>query len=433
MKPSLPETSDLYSFDYQEVISRISEVFSMVIGMNDPQPVYNFILKSMDDLFGFTEIFLNLLMEGGGHKIASAYGFDPEAEKTILNTQFPDDWNKWETQEQFRVTKNGFLIDGEKWAEFVKNNPKYDNMSVYDNLDQLYEKRELPEQWHEGDFFEFIIRDPKGAIIGYIEVGDSRTSELLPPKNLVEAMDTFSQIIGIVNRIAKQIKVEKKKQESASLLATLLGKDLKPKLSDSLVSLSKMEKQSDKTAEIEQNAAKTLEILDYSIRTLNTAKQIIEIENRPYSLLAMTSIPHQLQRWSSSISIGAKKIKVDLKVEKGKYFAKIDGRFPEIMTSILELINSHKESDIEKLKVRVSDADEQKKMLKISVTSEDIEEIEWRKMRTLFINRSSSRTFYQSGILPMFIINRIISDYGGTINYEWKENTGWVELTLPMV
>jgi len=433
MKPRLPETSDLYSFDYQEVISRISEIFSMVIGMNDPKPVYDYILKSMDDLFGFTEIFLNLLTEGGGHKIISAYGFDSESEKTIFNTQFPDDWNKWETQEQFRVTKNGFLIDGEKWADFVKSNPKYDNMSIYDNLDRLYEPREFPEQWHEGDFFEFIIRDPKGAIIGYIEIGDSRTPELLPHRSLIEALDTFSQIIGIVNRIDSQIKVEKKKQESASLLATLLGKDLKPKLADSLVSLSKMETQAGRLGEVEQNVAKSLKLLDYSIRTLNAAKQIIEIENRPYSLLAMTSIPHQLQRWSASISTGAKKIKADLKVDKGKYFAKVDGRFPELMTSILELINSQTESEIGQLKIQLSNADEQSKMLKISVTSNDLAEREWRKMRNLFTNKPSSRMFYQSGILPMFIINRIISDYGGTTLYEWKENTGWIGLTLPLV
>jgi len=434
MRPTLPEKSDVYQYDYIETLATISEIISKVISITDPKPLYDLVLKSMHDLLGLTEMFLNFLtVEGGKEVIASTYGFDSVREKSLRAYSRPKDWIEFQIREEYRVTKNGYLIDGEKWAAFIRDHPEYDKSDVYSNRKSLYQERQFPEQWHEGDFFKFVIRDEKGSVIGYLEIDDSIHPEVLPPKGLIEVADVFAQLIGIINRLRRQIDEKQKKRESTSILATLLSKNLMPSLSDSIINLERAEKRITSPMEVKRLALKSRENLNQSIPILKSAKQILEIESRPYSLLTLTRISHALTRWKRAEEKRYRSINIEILVEeKERYLSKLDNRFQEILSSVIDIYKSIAQKELKEIIIKVfKKPEENQKWIHIIISSKEISLEKLRVMKVFFRPKARAQPGISKDMLEMFMLKSIISDYSGTIDVIYSGEFRGIEFVLP--
>lgn len=431
MRPVLPKTSDRYSVDYQEVISAMSDILSRVMTMKDPKPLYNHILKSINELFDMTELALKIGVEGTLRvEYASVFGYDSETTSKMLGHEYPEDWTEREMKDEYKVSMNGYLIDGEEYSKFLKENPGYDPIEMYDNQEELFEPRKYPDQWHEADFFNFGIYDELGNVIGYLEVNDSATyPDYLPSVEIVNAIDTFSQLVGVVNRIWIQLAEEKKKQEITEFLASVLGKDLLPLITESSEYLKRIARTSSEVDLVRSNISKSTYAIRRSLRILDSVTQMIELENRTESLFSINSIDRILEKWKLKKVREPRKIQIHLSFDSKDPLSKVDIRFPQLLSSCLDLLDIVANREISSINFKLF-RDDDDRWIRLAFSSEEIEEHAWRSLKAMLGSASMRKGIFYRGYLPLYIVQRIISDYAGKLEMRLIDGHNWIVLSL---
>ena len=433
MRPQLKKESESYKIAYEKAINRLGEIFSRIMNMKNPKPVYDYVLESINELFYLTEMALKLNIEGSlKTAYAAVYGYESSIAQKMMNHEYPEDWMSREIKEEYKISKNGYLIDGVNYAKFLLNNPGYDILEMYDRPELLLQEREFPEQWHEADFFDFVIYDGKGNIIGYLEVNDNVIDpDCLPPMNAIEGVDAFSQIIGIIYKISLQIEDDRRKQELSNMISSILAKDLIPKLVTSADTIRRIKRLQD----VEHNKptiSKSSQMIKQTIMYLDSITRIIEIGNRSKSVFTLNSIERLIKQWKSEVIIKRRNFKLDLDMKGDSPFIKVDNRFAELIFSILSLFDIVMEKEIDHIEIKrvKSDKDDQ---IRIGISSPKINDQEWKQINGFLMSFEKTRSSYGGGYLPTYIMNQIMNDYAGKIRMEFIEAKRWLILSFPKI
>jgi len=433
MRPQLRAESESYKIDYEKSIKRLGEIFSRIMTMKSPKPVYDYILESISELFYLTEMALKLNIEGTLRTMyASVYGYEPGIAMKMMTHEYPEDWMSREIKEEYRISKNGYLVDGVEYSKFLLDNPGYDVLEMYDRPELLLREREHPEQWHEADFFNFVIYDGKGNIVGYLEVNDNVIDpDCLPPMNVIEGVDAFSQIIGIINRISLQIEDDRRKQELSDMISSILAKDLIPQLSNSAELIKRIKRLHD----IEQNKAtvsRSSQMIKQTMAYLDSIKRIIDIENRTKSVFTLNSLERLIKQWKLEAVVQRKNFKIDFDLSGDSPFIKVDNRFSELIFSIISLFDIVMEKDIDHVEIRAMKTDEDN-IVRIGISSQDVDDKGWRQINGNFLSIEKTRSNYSSGYLPTYIMTQIMKDYTGKAKLERINSKEWLTLSFPKI
>lgn len=433
MRPQLRAKSESYKINYEKAVNRLGEIFSKIMTMKNPKPVYDYVLESISELFYLTEIALKLNIEGTlKTSYASVYGYDSSIALKMMKHEYPEDWMSREIKEEYRISKNGYLVDGVEYSKFLLNNPGYDILEMYDRPDLLLREREHPEQWHEADFFNFVIYDEKGNIVGYLEVNDNVIDpEDLPPMNVIEGVDAFSQIMGVIYKISLQIEDDRKKKELSDMISSILAKDLIPQLTNSADTIRRIRHLQD----IEQNRtviSKSSQTVKQTMVYLDLIKRIIEIENRTKSVFSLNSLERLIKQWKSEAIVRRRNFKIGFEMGGDSPFIKVDNRFSELIFSIMSLFDIVMEKDIDQVEIRSMKSDEDN-FIKIGISAQNVDDKGWKQINGYLISIEKTRGSYGGGYLPTYIMSQIMNDYAGKVKMELIDSKRWLTLSFPKI
>lgn len=202
-----------------EGILRILDLLRSVIRVDDLDIVLQKVSDAMASTFDFRKSGVSLFTKGSDRVTVHALtGYD-EAEEmaihssTILKSKILED-----LRDDFRVTKTGYYIPGEKQgngSDFVfLEDPK-----------GATAPRKSPDSWHELDLLYFVMYDRIGNVLGYIQPDYPRSGKI-PTKETMEAMEAFASIATIAVENSTTFKYVEDARNQVRMYLDLLTHDV---------------------------------------------------------------------------------------------------------------------------------------------------------------------------------------------------------------
>jgi len=171
-------------------ILRLLELIQSVLRIDDVDVVLQKVSDAMATTFDFRKTSVSLFSPDSDRvTIHALTGYEDEEEKAVRRSRILKEKVVEDFKEEFRVTRTGYFIPGEKQG----------NGSAFvfvESPDKVPVPRRTPESWHELDLLYFGIFDRDGKMIGYIQL-DYPINQLIPTKETMEAMEAFASIAAI--------------------------------------------------------------------------------------------------------------------------------------------------------------------------------------------------------------------------------------------
>ncbi len=173
--------------------SRMLELFELirsVLRVDDLDVVLQNVSDALASTFGFRKTGVSMFSEGTNKvTVHSLTGYSPEEEDAVLRSNMFKDKIMEDFKEEFRVTRTGFFIPGERQgngSSFV----------FLESPGKAIVPRAGVDFWHELDLLYFAMYDREGKMLGYIQLDYPRSGKI-PTKDTMESMEAFASIATI--------------------------------------------------------------------------------------------------------------------------------------------------------------------------------------------------------------------------------------------
>ncbi|MGQ9588240.1 MAG: GAF domain-containing sensor histidine kinase [Thermoplasmata archaeon] len=171
-------------------ILRLLELIQSVLRIDDVDAVLQKVSDAMAATFDFRKTSVSLFSPDSDRvTIHALTGYDHDEEQVVRRSRILKEKVLEDFKEEFRVTRTGYFIPGEKQgngSSFV----------FVESPDKVPVPRKSPESWHELDLLYFGIFDRDGKMIGYIQL-DYPVDQRIPTRDTMEAMEAFASIAAI--------------------------------------------------------------------------------------------------------------------------------------------------------------------------------------------------------------------------------------------
>ena len=174
-------------------LSRIYELTTGLLDIEDVSTLLRRIADSVRELFGFEKVSISILHpELGAFTDHAMAGYTPEEEAEVHKSR-----DKFEIgdiladfREDCRISRIGYYIPVEKQKSDV------DEFVAVRDREAAMAPRKSPDAWHELDLLYFSLYDRKGAMVGYLQV-DYPADGKIPSLETVEEIELFATIAAV--------------------------------------------------------------------------------------------------------------------------------------------------------------------------------------------------------------------------------------------
>ncbi len=419
-----------------QLLVEISHFVSRMMQENDLVKIAKETMRTISEQFKMTEMVMALRDEEAQRfKLIAAYGYLPDVEKEVLSFEYGSDWITKELQEKFRIAEDIYYINAEDW------NPEGVDDLLLDKTKEIDKPREYEDQWLEKDFFEFVLRNHKGDIIGTMELNDSEETTL-PKFETLLSISIFIKAAGILFENARMREKQKDTSMRIESLSSLMSKDLGKTLENSLRLFESLQRAGFKD-DIKKRALQDVSnSMEKSLDTIERVQKLRNIESRPYSLSVLIDVMRYVKRAADKIEKQIKSLKISVKSEKRAYYLKCDPSLEELISASFDAIISLKRKMDEEIIVEVTEtpAGRGPAEIRIAFTSGDIDFGAWRKLAIgLRSTRAGLRRMPTSGdMFAYYLITSISQKDGGKALIEERSKVagrkaGALNIALPIL
>ena len=202
-------------------IASILDVTSDFMYVEDVDTLLQKIVKTVSDTFGLTAASIGIReKETGLFAIRAAYGFAPEREAEIRKVKYTQERMERDLRPEFLVLKNTYYVPAEAWEPDV-----YEDMLFVIHPERMDRARRFANEWHEGDFVDFLMYDRHGDLLGYLEI-DEPDDHKVPGDDTLRAIQIFSDLAAIAIQNAELYDKSQIDQKKIQLLIDLIGHDV---------------------------------------------------------------------------------------------------------------------------------------------------------------------------------------------------------------
>ena len=202
-------------------IASILEVTSNFMYVEDVDSLLQRIVKTVSDTFGLAAGSIGIReKETGLFAIRAAYGFAPEREAEIRKVKYTRERMEKDLRPEFLVMKNTYYVPAEAWEPDV-----YEDMLFVIHPERMEHARRFANEWHEGDFIDFLMYDKEGELLGYLEI-DEPDDHKVPGDEPLRAIQIFSDLAAIAIQNAELYDKVQMDQRKIQLLIDLIGHDV---------------------------------------------------------------------------------------------------------------------------------------------------------------------------------------------------------------
>lgn len=196
------------------------------------------VVGSVGGLFGITHMILRILDDEVRKTLPWVFvGYPDEnaqAIKELASTEYyPTNLINQMISEGEQVTAHGYFVSAEVWLRLADQDRFANTPAYYRNPERLRDVRRGPDEWLEGDSYDFLLKGPDGTLLGWFELDYSKDDRLLS-QNALEMIEPFVGLaaLAIVRERMRlgQATTSSKSAQRAELLEDLL------KISSSIVS-----------------------------------------------------------------------------------------------------------------------------------------------------------------------------------------------------
>jgi signal transduction histidine kinase/uncharacterized protein YigA (DUF484 family) len=173
--------------------SRMLELFELirsVLRVDDLDVVLQKVSDALASTFGFRKTGVSIFAEGSNSVTVDAMtGYAPEEEDAVRRSNILKDKVLEDFKEEFRVTRTGFFIPGERQGDGS-------SFVFLENPSKAFAPRASVDSWHELDLLYFAMYDRDGKMLGYIQLDYPKDGKI-PTKDTIESMEAFASIATI--------------------------------------------------------------------------------------------------------------------------------------------------------------------------------------------------------------------------------------------
>lgn len=200
-------------------IIKILDLLRSVVRVDDIEVVLQKVSDAMAYTFEFRKTGLSLFSKNSNEvTVHSLTGYTPEEERAVRSSKVLKDKVLEDFKEEFRVTRTGYFIPGEKQgngSSFV----------FIESPNKAVEPRKTPDSWHELDLLYFGMYDRDGNMLGYIQLDYPKNGKI-PTKETMEAMEAFASIATIAVENSTMFKEMEAARNQVGMYLDLLTHDV---------------------------------------------------------------------------------------------------------------------------------------------------------------------------------------------------------------
>ena len=393
-------------------------------------------MKIIAEQFGATEMILALLDdETRRFRLIASYGYPPEVEKKLSKYEYGYDWISNELQEKFKIADDIYFINAEDWE------PVTVDELLIDRKEEIEKSRDRVDQWHEMDFFEFVLRDHKGEIIGSLELNDIDKDSLPDYKTLL-SISIYIRVASIMIETAKAKASQDEVSRRIDGLISLMSHDVGKKLENSQKIFETICRPSLDREYREKALRDVRGSINQSKEIIDKVQKLKKIESRPYSLFVLVDIMIYINKSVDKFKKKHEEIDVKVLSKQRTIYIKCDPSIEELITASLEAVKALKKENLDPIVIEVSQlgTDGEIQTVDMTFTSRDIDLIGWRKLANdLRTSNPKSKRLPPSGdLFGKFLIAFISRKYGGTASVEElyskeKQFKGALRINIPIL
>lgn len=202
-------------------IASILEVTSDFMYVEDVDSLLQKIVKAVSETFGLAAASIGIREKDTGlFAIRAAHGFAPEREAEIRKVKYSKERMEKDLKPEFLVMKNTYYVPAEAWEPDV-----YEDMLFVIHPERMERARRFADEWHEGDYIDFLMYDKNGELLGYLEI-DEPDDHKVPGDDTLRAIQIFSDLAAIAIQNAELYDKTQTDQKKIQLLIDLIGHDV---------------------------------------------------------------------------------------------------------------------------------------------------------------------------------------------------------------
>ena len=395
-----------------DLLPKIGDFVSRVSQESDRVKIANETMGTIGEIFKATEMIMALWNEDlKRFKLLSSYGYSPNVEREILKFEYSDDWITKELQEKFRIAEDIYYINAEDW------DPVEVDEFLIDQEERM-KPREAEDYWHEQDFFEFILRDHEGKIVGAMELNDSATEgPYLPDLETLMSISIFVKIGSILFENANMRAMQREITNRMEGMTSLMSHDLGNALDNTLKLLKSIQRQGvDK--EFRSRVLKEVNVFLQKARdVIKRVQKLRSIDDRARSIFAMTDIMKYFRKSAEELEKTKTDIKVNMKNEKSSILMKCDPSLQELFSACFEVVAQMKKGIDKEIMVEISERTPERELeeIVISFTSGDIDYANWHRLAIDLrsVGPGLRRLPSSDDMFIKYMITSTIKKYGG--------------------
>jgi len=433
---------------------QLEALISRLIKEKDVVKIAEESLSTIAHLANLTEMIFTIWDEDTKRfRVLACNGYSADTSKKILSLQYSGDWISLNVPKELMVLEDVLYLKTEDMWAFKKGDMKDKLMlELFDDVDQEYyvdhpeeidKPRKSNKQWHELDFFEFIIRDYDGNPIGYVEINDTEDEkEELPSKDTLLIISLLVKVAGIALQNARMRIQQDEITARMESLSILMTHDLDRFLQNLYRTLVRIGKSQVDDSSFEAIIGELIGSTEKSLWIIEKVRKLREIESRSYTLTFRTDILQYIRKSAEKIVMRNDKLQVNIKTDKKSIYTKCDAFIEELFNACFDTISSLKKIIEEEIIVEISERESSDRFFKeldIVFTSSDIGLAAWRQLRLeiTMLDPRLRKIADTSDIFTKQLIFLLSRKYGGKV---WVEEAigsvgtpmGYLHILLPI-
>ena len=170
----------------------VSSFISHTIAPESIEKITTEAVRTIHRLFDFQFVAIALKDNDGLFRFKAQLGLTSESEKAYFAIAYS-------TTDLFDDSTFPSTAISDLTRFYMSENVPYkeDEVGTYDRPLLLTQKRMSADEMIEGDYIDVFIQDWKKEIIGYIELGTTR-SKKFPDRNTIEWLELIATLIGLI-------------------------------------------------------------------------------------------------------------------------------------------------------------------------------------------------------------------------------------------
>jgi len=209
--------------------TQISQILSFareVLALEDPEKLFDSVLKILRELFGFNRCSISLLDENeGAFRYVALLGYPAQDSEYARTIRIPPESYKFYVRSEFLIGRNAYYIPAEQLPDDKLIWEIYSPDNFADMKRIKAEPRAYPGAWHTQDNLLFAIHDKQGRVIGLL-CPDNPSDWKIPSLETIDGMGVFTSLVSIALENARYYSETIRAKKDIDVLNKLLFRDV---------------------------------------------------------------------------------------------------------------------------------------------------------------------------------------------------------------